>query len=431
MKQTILLSIIMAIMIVPGFTQDCTSGGCHNDIAIKKNIHVPVDEADCLTCHKQNKRNHPGGRGTEIGLVSKNIESICTTCHEVDTSEKDLHPPVADGSCTVCHDPHQSDQNFLLKGNTAADVCSDCHDTGSRDKEFVHGPVAVGACDICHSGHGNLKNTLLKKADVNSTCYQCHELKSEEIASLSNKHAPVEESCSNCHNPHESDIKYQLEESVPDLCMGCHSEIEEKNSKGKSHHQALDMDDSCLNCHLPHGSQFEKNLREEPFDLCMTCHNKPMKLGKTTIPNMKSFLKKNPDWHGPIREKNCAGCHDPHGTDNIRLLKFYYPEKFYSKFNIDQYQLCFQCHPSENVLDQNTIKLTNFRDGDRNLHYLHVNREKGRTCRACHQTHASTKPFHIREAVPFGEWQLPINYTPKEDGGSCQPGCHKLQEYTR
>lgn len=421
----------MTVMAVPGLSQDCTTGGCHQDIAVKKNVHIPVEEADCLVCHQQNKRNHPGGRSAEVGLISEDIESICTTCHDIDTSEDDLHPPLADGSCTVCHNPHQSDQNNLLRGNTAADVCTECHDTGTGESEYVHGPVAVGACDICHSGHGKLSNTLLRQPDVNSTCYQCHELKSEEIASLTNKHEPVEESCANCHNPHESDYPFQLEEEAPDLCLDCHSDIEEKISGAQSHHQAVESGRTCLNCHLPHGSQFERNLKGEPFGLCLSCHNKPMKQGKTTIPSMKKFLEKNPDWHGPIKEKNCAGCHEPHGSPNIRLLKFAYPKSFYAPFDVDNYQLCFQCHPSENVLDKNTVKLTNFRDGDRNLHYLHVNREKGRTCRACHQTHASVHPYHIRDTVPFGSWQLPINFEPREDGGSCSPGCHKLKIYTR
>ncbi|RMF06551.1 MAG: hypothetical protein D6762_09260 [Candidatus Neomarinimicrobiota bacterium] len=411
--------------------QDCTSGGCHAERGSKAVVHVPVEEGDCLACHEQTKRNHPGGRGREIGLVAEEVVDICTTCHDLDLEDEDLHPPVAEGSCLACHDPHESDLNSLLKGSRAADVCGECHETGLEGKEFIHGPVAVGACDVCHSGHGQVSNTLLRTDGVNSTCYQCHELKAEEIASLVNQHAPVEESCTNCHNAHESDTKYQLEADVPDLCLGCHSEIDDQISSATSHHQAVESGKTCLNCHLPHGSEYEKNLKAEPFDLCMQCHNKPLKIGKTQIPDMEKFLEQNPDWHGPIREKNCAGCHNPHGTKNIRLLKYSFPRKFYAAFDVENYQLCFQCHPSENVLDSSTTRLTNFRDGDRNLHYLHVNREKGRTCRACHQVHASTHSFHIRAAVPFGGWQLPINYEKNDDGGRCSPGCHKPQTYSR
>ena len=56
------------------------------------------------------------------------------------------------------------------------------------------------------------------------------------------------------------------------------------------------------------------------------------------------------------------------------------------------------------------IVFTSFRDGDVNLHYLHVNKAKrGRTCRACHSTHASKHNVIIRDSVPFGRWELPIN----------------------
>ena len=74
-----------------------------------------------------------------------------------------------------------------------------------------------------------------------------------------------------------------------------------------------------------------------------------------------------------------------------------------------------------------------FRDGDLNLHWVHVNREKGRTCRACHEVHASSNPFHIRDSVPFGrdKWELPINYEINDTGGSCAPGCHSAQIYSR
>ncbi|NOZ03554.1 MAG: hypothetical protein GXO92_02975 [FCB group bacterium] len=224
---------------------------------------------------------------------------------------------------------------------------------------------------------------------------------------------------------------YQLTDEAPELCFSCHGDIEDISENVPSQHKALKEDKTCLNCHLPHGSDYQYNLKQETFDLCLGCHDKPMKFGRVMLPSMKKFLEKNTDWHGPIRDKDCSGCHNPHGSVNIRLLRYYYPPEFYSPFNIDKYQLCFQCHPETNVLDKNTTKLTNFRDGSRNLHYLHVNRKKGRTCRACHQTHASNHPFHIRDTVPFGRWQLPINYVAAENGGSCSPGCHKLKEYKR
>jgi hypothetical protein len=79
-----------------------------------------------------------------------------------------------------------------------------------------------------------------------------------------------------------------------------------------------------------------------------------------------------------------------------------------------------------------TRTLTGFRDGDRNLHFLHVNKEKrGRTCRACHELHAAENSVQIRQEVSYGKWLMPINFTKEETGGSCHPGCHRIKAYDR
>jgi hypothetical protein len=85
------------------------------------------------------------------------------------------------------------------------------------------------------------------------------------------------------------------------------------------------------------------------------------------------------------------------------------------------------------VLKEKGAGLTRFRNGEVNLHWLHVNREKGRTCRACHEVHASKNPFHIRDAVPFGSkgWLIEIKFKQTTNGGSCSPGCHSDKTYDR
>jgi len=53
------------------------------------------------------------------------------------------------------------------------------------------------------------------------------------------------------------------------------------------------------------------------------------------------------------------------------------------------------------VTEPETRTLTNFRDGARNLHFLHVNKAvRGRTCRACHEVHASKQPRQSGTASP-------------------------------
>jgi hypothetical protein len=66
------------------------------------------------------------------------------------------------------------------------------------------------------------------------------------------------------------------------------------------------------------------------------------------------------------------------------------------------------------------------------MHFLHVNKEKGRSCKACHEVHAGNQDKHVRKEVPFGgSWKLPVNFTKTPNGGSCVVGCHKPKAYDR
>ncbi|MHC4994524.1 MAG: cytochrome c3 family protein [Planctomycetota bacterium] len=151
------------------------------------------------------------------------------------------------------------------------------------------------------------------------------------------------------------------------------------------------------------------------------------------LTNMAAFLEENPHHHKPIREVGCSACHQPHAGEHANMLVMTYPQQFYSPFTPENYALCFNCHREEMVKDEHGVGLTRFRHGDVNLHWLHVNREKGRTCRACHSVHASRNPFHIRDEVPFGPqgWLLEVGYEMTEAGGRCSSGCHKTYDYDR
>ena len=110
----------------------------------------------------------------------------------------------------------------------------------------------------------------------------------------------------------------------------------------------------------------------------------------------------------------------PHGGDNFRLLTNAYPAAFYSGYDSKNYALCFGCHEEKAFTKPQTEELTQFRDGSKNLHYLHVNRtDLGRTCRACHEVHASAQEHQIRDAVPYGPkgWMLKINFTRRRKRG--------------
>jgi predicted CXXCH cytochrome family protein len=166
----------------------------------------------------------------------------------------------------------------------------------------------------------------------------------------------------------------------------------------------------------------------------MKCHSDPMDRGqgKPAVAAVSEALDPSMDKHGPINQGSCGGCHNVHGSDAAHLLARAYPEPFYQPFALEKYDLCFSCHDKQLVLTQRTTGLTNFRNGERNLHFLHVNKaDRGRNCRACHDAHASPNALHVRTSVPYGNWEMPINFKQTQTGGSCAPGCHKPFEYDR
>ena len=213
----------------------------------------------------------------------------------------------------------------------------------------------------------------------------------------------------------------------------CHQPIATAVADAKVKHSAVTEDTACVNCHSAHGSDLASLMIAKPADICMNCHAQPVKTDDgRTVAAVTDITREGLVKHGPVADGSCGGCHNVHGSDHDQLLTKSYPAEFYTSFQVEKFDLCFECHDKQLVLLEQTKGLTGFRNGELNLHYVHVNKDrKGRTCRACHSTHASKFDVHIRESVPFGSWELPINYSQTESGGSCEPGCHEPFKYDR
>ncbi|MCP4593504.1 MAG: cytochrome C [bacterium] len=409
----------------PGYPGTCTDAGCHHSFTERRVIHDPVGEGECDVCHTvADEKEH------RFKLNAEGAE-LCTDCHDA-PSGKVEHDPVAQGECTACHDPHGSAGRHLLTGRTVGEVCTGCHDGVVDDHKYVHGPAAVGACTACHEAHAADHPALLR-APEQEVCLKCHQPLAERLQGKSYTHAPVSKGCIACHNPHGADDKLMLKQPAPGLCFSCHPAISAAATSGTVNHAPITEGSACALCHDAHASDFESVLKQEPITVCLSCHDKTIETKTGKLGDFKSLLANNPEHHGPIAEGNCTGCHgEVHGGTHFRLLNSDYPAKFYASYDEDLYALCFECHEADAMRDKRTDAATDFRNGDENLHYVHVNREgKGRTCRACHQTHASKWPKHVTESVPFGDWDLPLNFEKTPTGGSCLPGCHRLYRYDR
>ncbi len=417
--QTLLIAGLMVILFsVTGWSQQdagCTENKCHADMGTKQFVHGPVGAKICTICHTEVQ-----GKKHQFEYTTDK-EELCFACHEEKRDmmlEDYLHTPVADGNCVGCHDPHQADYRFQLKGN-ASELCFTCHKKDQFMQEFVHGPVGVGDCNVCHNPHSS-SNEMQLVSSPDKICYNCH-IEQSDIPTKRHIHEPAKEKCTTCHDPHSDKAKFLLPNDPPELCYGCHDDFEEYSNAAFQHDPVVNG--KCTNCHNPHASDNPRMFAVPQEELCFSCHEE-----------LSSYVSENSHKHGPVKQGDCNACHDPHGSENYKILRKYFPEEFYMPYETENYAICFDCHNSTIALDAKTMTLTDFRDGDINLHNLHVNKEvKGRSCKACHQAHATNQDKHIRESVPFGSmnWELPIKFTKLDDGGSCVVGCHAPKEYHR
>jgi predicted CXXCH cytochrome family protein len=394
-----------------------------------KVLHGPVNVNACDACHKLTSAQEHKFE------LYRDKTATCTFCHKVDVSNMPVvHKPLAQGECLSCHNPHGGATPKFTRGSMPKDLCNQCHKDVTAEKKMVHGPAAAGACGSCHLSHASQYPKLLT-AQGQELCLSCHTEMKNQMKQVKFTHKAVEQDCMSCHDAHASNFPKQIKSAPIEMCTSCHEheKIKHDATEARFKHSIVTKDAACLNCHTAHGGDLAKLMRADPLKVCMKCHNEKIEVSKDkTIAAVSEAIDPATIKHGPIRDGNCGGCHSVHGSDVARLLAKPYPEPFYQGFSVEKYELCFSCHDKQLVLMQKTEGLTGFRNGTRNLHFVHVNKaDRGRSCRACHSTHASIQPLHVRESVPYGNWQMPINFNKTDSGGSCSPGCHRQYEYDR
>ncbi len=354
----------------------------------------------------------------------------CVDCHKQQVSEKLRCLVAREPMCVLCHDiPDVGGTAKLVNADTP--LCLKCHAKEKFKGSYSHGPYVFGACVACHNPHGGSEPRMLRVSG-RQVCLTCHRDMDARLTNARFRHQALANGCTECHSPHASEQRYELKAPVPVLCYRCHEKIYRDQATAVVKHSPVTETRSCANCHNPHLSQSDHLLIAEESDTCLRCHDEPIKIGQYELERIGQLLAANPSHHGPLQSKECSGCHKPHGSSNFRLLTDKYPKETYAPFEKSRYDFCFRCHEPTLATAEQTTTLTGFRDGERNLHFVHVNKvPRGRTCRLCHQAHASTLPKHIGSTVRFGGWGLPLGFDKTETGGSCAPGCHGPKKYER
>lgn len=304
-----------------------------------------------------------------------------------------------------------------------------CH-SDILDQQFKHA-AAQDDCSACHEASGEShpqsegdEYTLSETQP--DLCYQCHTEKNTQP----NIHVPVADGeCTTCHMVHSSEFSHLLQAPMRDICMECHEIGLESDTLHVMHGRSLDKS-GCTVCHNPHQSENESLFRVSPNNLCAQCHKKYIEFKGSNINAVSAKVSTMETIHTPV-EEGCLSCHLLHSSQNKYLLSSSFPAKIYTDQNADNFGLCFECHDSELISTEITSESTEFRNGNQNLHYLHVMKKKGRNCILCHDVHASDQLYLISDHVNYGQWEMPMNYRETEKGGSCQPGCHPAYEYSR
>lgn len=418
----------------------CLTAGCHSELAVTQFVHPPVMQGDCQVCHVQSDGSDQAAPEQDVHQFTTRPPRLgaCGECHQdLSLDRAVVHDPFRD-DCTACHDPHGgSSPAFLVEptaGTQREGLCMSCHAELIEGMKVLHGPVALELCSSCHDPHASDLEGLLTKP-ARQLCDSCHTEFGREAHEAVSIHEPAAESCSRCHDPHGGNRRAFLPVEQGKLCAECHDQASEKagaEAEPKAFaHLAMTENRECSDCHDPHWSANPKLLAEPSIGQCLRCHDREQaRSGGGTVEAVGERIRSSAFRHGPIEQGDCTACHAAHGNDDPRLMKLEFPDGIYVPYSEGAYALCFSCHDSSLVQLERT-RQTGFRDGDRNLHFVHVNREKGRSCRACHHEHASDQPFQIRQSVPFGRWELAVGFEPTPTGGACLTGCHDRRGYDR
>jgi predicted CXXCH cytochrome family protein len=405
---------------------NCTAEGCHLSQTKFEYLHNPVKE-NCLNCHQTDETTHPVEGEKEFNLTAAPPQ-LCKNCHDPQNQMSHVHKPVNEGKCLSCHNPHSSDYEFMLVAE-GGEVCNKCHTGFMPETNMIHGPVAANMCNACHNPHQSELNNLLLR-DGMDLCLFCHTNK-KDVQTMPSVHNPFLEGCLQCHQPHSSPYKFMVKVDVPGLCFNCHEAVEVEAGRKSEVHGPFQEGEKCYLCHNAHVSEYAHLLQDKEQNLCFTCHEKDLKKGNRKIKNIKKRVVGSNFIHAPIEDDGCAACHAAHTPDNFFLLSAAFPKGSYGEGKAESFAHCFDCHDAALMEKELTQEDTGFRNGNQNLHYLHVNREKARNCTTCHDIHGSKYAHLIAEKVPFGKWAMPLKYKITPDGGSCLTGCHKELAYNR
>jgi predicted CXXCH cytochrome family protein len=186
---------------------------CHRSIPTGQHIHGPAAVWHCLSCHNP-----------ELYPVKYQFTAVYPS--KVSKSVQPIVPRAADPKIPV------------VRSITIRDTCLKCH-SDVMSGPFKHGPIDAGYCTLCHDPHASENAAWLRKPSWD-LCTTCHDEKITErhvIVSqkndaghpTKNKRDPARRgkrmTCVSCHAPHSAESRYLYAFGAKErfaLCGFCH-----------------------------------------------------------------------------------------------------------------------------------------------------------------------------------------------------------------
>jgi predicted CXXCH cytochrome family protein len=249
-------------------------------------------------------------------------EKPCLSCHvEFAKPLKSVHPALTSG-CLTCHalvkgmnHPEQKDSVRLVQN--VPGLCFSCHEKSQFRGKSLHPPVVSDTCTACHNPHqSNFEKILLNS--VPGLCYECH---NESKFRGKVVHVPVAKGlCISCHRPHASNFDNILVSDPPELCYRCH---EKAPFVKKYVHVVAAIPNGCSLCHSAHASASPYLILKPVMQLCTGCHV-AQKEGMHIIGPVQGEIMHPvsgvPDPSNPKKELSCVSCHNPHSSNYAKLF---------------------------------------------------------------------------------------------------------------
>lgn len=212
-------------------------------------------------------------------------------------------------------------------------------------------------------------------------CANCH----GDLVAKPVVHAAVKDDCLTCHefSKEGAQSKVALASPQAELCTMCHAELGDA-AAGKLAAPHFPVTDACTGCHDPHGSNEPKLLTGAIPALCLTCHD---------------AASIDPKHRKTVSRSDCRSCHTPHGSANAKMLN---AAKHHPPF---AEKSCQACHKRGGVgrADKGSAKVCYACHTDNEAKFakgvVHTIVKQGK-CEGCHDPHLSDEPKFLSRSQP-------------------------------